>query len=210
MRATRWAGAALWALAVLVAAEPAWTQMSGNEVRDALRQLYEQELWGEAVLDGGLIRAIKVDSLAGDSVAVRAVSGPLQERSRVYALSDFQSLRKLGQHRIPLRRAPYRESRSLLAAMALEAVVPGGGYFYIGESRQGLALLAFTAAAVGTAQATQQDGKAGWLPIGAWIKVASLLHLFDEVRAMNAAHRHNLAVGLAPGSRPSLQVSLLF
>ena len=35
---------------------------------------------------------------------------------------------------------------------------------------------------------TGKDGAAGWVPIGAWTKLASLLHLRDQVRAINAFH----------------------
>ncbi len=210
MQVTRGASAVLLALTVIFAARPACPAMSGDEVRDGLRQLRERELWGEAVLSGGQIRAIKVDSLADDRVVVRAVAGPFQERSEVLALSDIHSLRILGEHRVPLRRAPYRERRSLAAALGLEILVPGGGYFYIGEPRQGLALLAFTAAAVGTARATRRDGVAGWLPIGVWIKAASLWHLTDEVRAMNASHTQSVVIEPMPGPSPGLQVRLAF
>ena len=73
----------------------------------------------------------------------------------------------------------------MLRALALEAVVPGAGYVYIGEMRQALALWGLTGIAVGTAIATGEDGAAGWAPLSAWIKIASLYQLKDKVRAMN-------------------------
>ena len=191
-------GVVVLTLVGLQAASPALAEMDEDKLRSRLTQLQEDNLWGEVVLEEGRIRAIKVDSLAGDNVAVREILGAFQERTAVYPLAEIRSLRELGAHRISLRRAPYRTKKSLLTSMVAEILVPGGGYFYIGESRQGLALLLFSSAAVGTGVATGESGAAGWAPIVTWIKIASLLHLYDEVRAMNAAHREGLSVDLMP------------
>ena len=53
----------------------------------------------------------------------------------------------------------------MLSALALEAVVPGAGYLYVGETKQALALWALTGVAVTTAVATGEDGAAGWAPL---------------------------------------------
>jgi len=177
----------LWLALIALLPGMAQASMEAAELRGMLERLQGQALWGEAVLTGGQIRSIQVDSLKTDSVAVREVIGPLQERSAVYALSDFASLRELGERRIPLRRALYQPRKSTVGALLLEAAIPGSGYFYIGEARQGLILVGLAAAAVGTGIATGEDGAAGWVPISAWIKVASLLNLRDETRAMNQA-----------------------
>jgi len=175
----------LWLVLALLVPAAVRASMEPDEVRTMLERLRAEELWGEAVLGDGCVRAIQVDSLRGDSVAVREVVGALHQRQAVYALSDFRSLRELGAHRILLRRAAYRPPKSLFTALTLETLIPGGGYFYIGEMRQGLILVGLAATAVGTGVATGKDGAAGWVPISAWIKIASLFHLRDEVRAIN-------------------------
>ena len=51
-----------------------------------------------------------------------------------------------------VRAAPRSNSQSPgLLAFLLELPVPGAGYFYIGEHKQGLALMGLTVTAVGTA-----------------------------------------------------------
>lgn len=221
----------LWLALIALLPGMAQASMEAGELRGMLERLQGQALWGEAVLAGGQIRSIQVDSLGSDSVAVREVIGPLQERPAVYALSDFTSLRELGEHRIPLRRALYQPRRSTVGALLLEAVIPGAGYFYIGEEMQGLILVGLAAAAVGTGIATGENGAAGWVPISAWIKVASLLNLRDEVRAMNQAveeggrggngspshrpgqYQRELRIGGLPGQRgmvPAVQVQIVF
>ena len=212
------------------AAEPAQATMSADETRALLRQLQEGDLWGEAVLKGGSIRDIKVDSLAADSVIVREVVGALHQRRAVYPLSAITSLRQLGAQRIPPAQMPRRGSKSLLGAMVFE-MIPGAGYYYIGETRQGLALQAFTALAAGAVVATGREGAAGWAPLAAWIRVGSLLHLWDEVKALNEVarsaesgtgstaesfgteQRGSAAVGLMSGERgavPGLQIHFSF
>ena len=206
-------GSVLTILVGLNATAPLGAATEADQVRDKLVRLQEDDLWGEAMLAGGQIRSIKVDSLSSDSVAVSEVLGALQRRAAVYALADIHSLRELGVHRIPLRRAPYRASKSMIAALGLEILAPGGGYFYLGESRQGLALLGFSSAAVATALATRKDGIAGWAPIVTWVKIASLLHLGDEVKALNRSFQEGAALGLGPApdaAGPALQLSWSF
>ena len=173
-----------------------------QRVVDTLIRLDRDDLWGEAVMKQGGVRPIRVVSIKGDTVDVREVIGALQERSATYAISEFRSLRELGEHRIPMRRAPYQSRRSMVGALGLELVVPGGGYFYVGESRQGLAMLGFSALAVATAFTTGESGVAGWVPIATWFKIASLFHLADEVQAMNATHAS--AATTATASPPPL------
>ena len=228
-------GVLLVTLSALVVAGPARAAMSADKLRTTLHQLWQNDRWGEVVLDGGRIRAIKVDSLGDDSVAVREVIGAFQERAAVYALVEMRSVRELGEYRIPLRRAPYRTRKSLFTALALETLPAAGGrgyfyldgpnrdlvllgslmaptglgFFYVGEPRQALALIGFSAVAVGTGLLTKEEAVAGWMPISAWIKVASLLHLGDEVRAMNAAHREAIEVTLGAGPESSLPAVLV-
>ncbi len=199
-------------LGALLLAAPLQAELEPEELRAMLQQMQEEGTWGEAVLEGGRIRPLKVSELRQDSVAVREVFGPFQERDEVYALSQFQALRQLGEHRIPLRRAPYRESKSMTLALILEAVVPGGGYLYVGEPRQGMILLALGGIAVGAALTTKEDGAAGWAPISAWIKLASMTQLVDEVRAQNHTGG-DLSLGLMMGEErpvPALQVQYKF
>lgn len=169
-------------------ADPAQGTLSVDETRDLLRQLQENDLWGEAVLEGGRIRDIKVDSLAADSVIVREVVGALHQRRAVYPLTEINSLRQLGVQRIPQAQMPMRGPKSLLGAMVFE-MIPGAGYYYIGETRQGLALQAFAALAAGAVVATGREGAVGWAPLAVWIRVGSLLHLWDEVKALNEVAR---------------------
>ena len=85
-----------------------------------LERLQTNGLWAEATLSDGRIRPIFVEFLSGDSVTVREVIGPLQERQAVYALSELSDLRELGVHRVPLRRALYQPRKSMLVAQSLE------------------------------------------------------------------------------------------
>ena len=153
-----------------------------------LEKMAAEESWGEVVLKSGKVRAIQVVSIEGEEISVREVIGALHERPATYSLDQFHSLRELGSHRIPMRPGAFQPRRSLVAALAIETLVPGGGFLYIGESRQGFGLLLFSAAAVTTGILTGKDGAAGWVPIGAWTRLASLLHLRDQVRAINAFH----------------------
>ena len=160
-----------------------------EEVRPVLERLQSEELWGEITLEAGAMRQVRVEALGADTVSVREVIGPLQVRPAVYPLADIRSAREIGVYRIPRQMAPYRGPKSPALALVLEAVVPGFGYFYAGEFGQGYALLGVTGIAAGTAWATGRDGAAGWIPLLAWTKVASLFHLRDQVRAANAVHQ---------------------
>ena len=175
------------ALTVLVLSASA--SRGEEEVRALLERLESEGLWGEITLEPGVMRQVRVESLGADTVSVREVIGPLQARPAVYPLEAIRSAREIGPHRIPRQMAPYRPPRSTALAFAIEAVLPGFGYFYAGEFGQGFSLLGVTALAGGTAWATGRDGAAGWLPLLAWTKVASLLHLRDQVRAANAVHQ---------------------
>ena len=159
-----------------------------DRIATTLEKMAAEESWGEAVLKSGKVRAIKVVSIDGEEISVREVIGALHERPATYSLDQFHSLRELGNRRIPMRPGAFQPRRSLVGALAIETLIPGGGFFYIGESRQGFGLLLFSAAAVTTGILTGKDGAAGWVPIGAWTKLASLLHLRDQVRAINAFH----------------------
>ena len=197
-------------LGALLLVGPLHAALEPQELRAMLEKIQQNETWGEAVLEGGKIRPIKVQELGQDSVAVREVFGPFHERNKIYALTEFQSLRELGEFRIPLRRAPYREPKSMTVAIALEAIIPGGGYLYVGEAKQGMILLALGGIATTTALITKKDGAAGWVPISAWIKLASLTHLVDEVKAQNR-RGGNLTLGLLPGEvRPLPALSMQY
>ena len=180
----------------------AWAEgdVPDQRIVDTLIKLDREGLWGEAALKEGGVRPIRIVSIKGDSVEVREVIGALQERPASYAIAEFSSLRELGSFRIPLRRARFQPQRSMVTALGLELAVPGGGYFYAGESRQGLALLGFAAIAAATAVTTGKDGVAGWVPIASWFKIASMLHLADEVQAMNATHDDFVDAAARPGS----------
>ena len=171
----------------VMAIAPIWVSAESGDarIRETLGKLHESDMWGEAILERGGVRDIKVLSISGDTIAVREVVGALHERPARYAVSDFRSVRELGMRRIPLQRAAYVPSKSVTTAMLIELAIPGGGYFYTGENRQGLALLFFSGAALATALTTGKDAAAGWIPIAAWVKVASLLQLRDQVRANN-------------------------
>lgn len=180
--------------------------MDAEQLREGLQRLQRQGFWGELELTAGGIREVKVDAMAGDTVAVREILGPLMEHPAVYSLSQIRSLRELGAQRIPLRRAAYVVPRSMSLALGLEVLVPGGGYFYAGQPRQGLVLLALAGAVVGTGLATGKDGAAGWVPLAAWVKVASLVNLHAELRGGSALPTGSPQAGIAPG----LQLSWAF
>lgn len=169
------------------------------DVPATLQHLQDNELWGEITLVSGSIRQIQVQSLQGDAVEVRQVIGALHVRPARYALTDIRSARELGVHRIPERMAPYRRPRSTTVALGLELVLPGAGYFYAGDMRRGYTILGFAAIVAGTAITTGSDGAAGWLPFAAWVKVASLMQLRDQVGADNAVWRER-SEGLASSS----------
>lgn len=166
---------------------------ANGDVRQTLSELQQCEVWGEARLRDGAVRPVRVLFLSADSVWVQEVVGALHERPATYGLKEIESLRVLGQYRIPRNPAPYRGPRSTWTALGLELVVPGGGFFYIGQPRQGWSLLAFSAAAVATAGLTGKDGAAGWVPFAVWTKAAALAQVRDEVAALNAAHDAGLA-----------------
>ena len=201
-------------LAILIQVRLAGAEMEPDKVRDLLEKIQGDQAWGEAVFSNGQVRSFRVKEVRLDSVEVVEVVGALQERPGAYALGEFRSLRELGKYRIQPRRAAYQEKKSGLVALLLEAVVPGAGYFYIGESKQGLALLGLAAAAVGTAVATGESTAAGWVPFSAWIKVSSLTNLRDQVRAINQSSlRSHVELGVLEGSQaavPALRLNLSF
>ena len=170
MRWTIW----IWLPVILLAARGAEAAMETEEVRSLLEKMQAEEAWGEAVLTDGRVRSLRVEELEADSVAVVEVVGALQEREAAYALAEIRSLRSLGEYRIQARHAAYQQSKSGLLAFLLELPVPGAGYFYIGEHKQGLALMGMAVTAVGTAVLTGADTAAGWVPLSVWVKIASL------------------------------------
>ena len=205
-----------WSLAgfLLLAVGGIGAQEASSEIRSKLELLQADRLWAEAVLADGRLRSIKVESVGSDSAHVTEIYGALQRRSATYALADMQSVRTLGDHRIQTRSAAISVDKSMLSALALEAVVPGAGYLYVGEMRQALALWGLTGIAVGTAIASGEDGAAGWAPLSAWIKIASLYQLRDKIRAMNDRSMvWDIEVGAVAGRRgpvPSLGVRVVF
>ena len=205
-----------WSLAgfLLLAVGGIGAQEASSEIRSKLELLQADRLWAEAVLADGRLRSMKVESVGSDSAHVTEIYGALQRRSATYALADMQSVRTLGDHRIQTRSAAISVDKSMLSALALEAVVPGAGYLYVGEMRQALALWGLTGIAVGTAIASGEDGAAGWAPLSAWIKIASLYQLRDKIRAMNDRSMvWDIEVGAVAGRRghvPSLGVRVVF
>ena len=200
------------ALLLLLSAQIAAAAMDTDEVRGLLEKIATDEVWGEAVFEDGRVRSFRVEVVGADSVEVVEVVGALQERPGAYALGEFRSFRELGAYRVQSRRAAFQPKKSGLVALALEALVPGAGYSYIGQNKQALALLGLTAVAVGTAFATGEDTAAGWVPISVWIKISSLTNLRDQVRALNAA---GLSVEMGalrgqPMPVPGLRVNLDF
>ena len=202
----------IWLPAILLVAHGAEATMETEEVRGLLEKMQAEEAWGEAVFTDGRVRSLRVEEIEADSVAVVEVVGALQERQAAYALAEFRSLRTLGTHRIQPRRAAFQQSKSGLLAFLLELPVPGAGYFYIGEHKQGLALMGLTVTAVGTAFLTGEDTAVGWVPLSAWIKIASLFHLRDQVQSINKVAK-SLELGALPGREatvPALRLKLSF
>lgn len=152
---------------------------------ETLKRIQANQTWGEVELESGSVRVFKVMEISEEKVKVQEIVSALQERSAIYSIKEFKAIRELGKNRIAMRSSHYRSSRSRIGALAVETLVPGGGYFYIGESRQGISMVMFTAAAVLTGLITGKDGAAGWIPLAAWTKIGSLLHLNDEVVAIN-------------------------
>ncbi len=188
-----------------------------DRIAATLEKMAAEESWGEVVLKSGKVRAIQVVSIEGEEISVREVVGALHERPATYSLDQLHSIRELGNRRIAMRPAAYQPRRSLLAALLIETPIPGGGFFYIGESRQGFSLLLFSAAAAGTGFLAGREGAAGWVPIVAWTKLASLLHLRDQVGAINAYHERQLEAdtrygeaGRTPSSPPFLRLGFRF
>ena len=208
MRWTMW----IWLAAVLLVARGAEAAMETEQVRSLLEKMQAEEAWGEAVLTDGRVRSLRVEELEADSVAVVEVVGALQEREAAYSLAEIRTLRTLGTHRIQSRRAAYQQPKSGLLAFLLELPVPGAGYFYIGEHKQGLALMGLTVTAVGTAILTGAETAAGWVPLSAWVKIASLAHLSDQVQAINKVAK-SVELGALPGrgaAVPALRLKLSF
>ena len=164
-----------------------------------LKKIAADQSWGEVVLKSGKVRAIQVVAIEGEEISVREVIGALHERPATYSLDQFHSIRELGSRRIAMSPAAYQPRRSLVAALTIETLIPGGGFFYIGEPRQGISLLLFSAAAVATGILTGKDGAAGWVPVGVWTKFGSLLHLRDQVQAINSYHERRLDAGARYG-----------
>lgn len=199
---------------LLVQAQIAGAAMEVEQVRELLQKLQDDEVWGEAVFADGRVRSFRVVVQTQESVEVVEVVGALQERPATYALNEFRSLRELGEYRIQPRRAAFQPQKSALVAYVLEAVVPGAGYFYIGQNKQGLGLLGLTAIAAATAFATGEDGAAGWVPISVWIKISSLANLRDQVSAINASGMQaSMELGALQGREhrvPALRLNLAF
>ena len=208
MRWTIW----IWLPAILLAARGAEAAMETEQVRSLLQEMQAEAAWGEAVLADGRVRSLRVEGIEADSVVVVEVVGALQEREAAYSLAEIRSLRTLGTQRIQSRRAAYQQPKSGLLAFLLELPVPGAGYFYIGEHKQGLALMGLTVTAVGTAYLTGAETAAGWVPLSAWVKIASLAHLRDQVQAINKAAT-SVELGALPGREaavPALRLKLSF
>lgn len=201
-------------LVLLIQAQIVGAAMEVEQVRGLLQKMQDDEVWGEAVFADGRVRSFRVGVMAEDSVEVVEVVGALQERPAVYGLAEFRSLRELGEYRIQPRRAVFQPQKSGLVAFLLEAAVPGAGYFYIGQNKQGLALLGLAAAAAGTAIATGESTAAGWVPISVWIKVSSLTNLRDQVQAINASGMAaSIELGAIQGREdtvPALRLNLAF
>ncbi|MFH1571522.1 MAG: hypothetical protein ABIL09_26255 [Gemmatimonadota bacterium] len=192
----------------LLAALAGLATAAAGDTRGALEQLQRDDLWGEARLQGGAVRPVRVLSLGTDSVRVCEVIGALQERAATYGLDQIETLRPLGAHRLAPNPAPFAGRRSTPVALGLELLVPGGGYFYTGDSRQAWSLLAFSSAAAATGYLTGKDGAAGWVPFLVWTKFASLTQLYDQVSALNAAGRDLARVdGRGPAPRAPTLVS---
>ncbi len=202
----------IWLPAILLVVRGTEAAMAAEQVRSLLQEMQAEAAWGEAVFTDGRVRSLRVQELAADSVAVVEVVGALQEREAAYALAEIRSLRTLGPQRIQVRHAAYQQPKSGLLAFLLEIPVPGAGYFYIGEHKQGLALMGLTVAAIGTASLTGADTAAGWVPLSAWVKIASLAHLRDQVQAINMLAK-NVELGALPGREaavPALRLKLDF
>ena len=171
------------------AADPA--APPADDARTVLARLQQGRLWGELVLTDGRIRQVKVEGLSGDTLAVREVVGPLQERLAWYRWDQVVSARELGPTRLPAAPAVVASRHSLAGNLLLEAVVPGAGYLRIGQPRQAFTRLGLAVAAVGTGLATGKAGAAGWAPACVWLELAALADLRDQVRAGNARARAN-------------------
>jgi hypothetical protein len=180
------------------AATPSGKPMASDELGDLANQLQVSATWGEAVLVDGAVKTFKVEAVAEDSVWVQEIFGALQTRPARYAWGQLHSMRDLGPNRLASRRAVFGVKKSLSMAMGMEAVVPGLGYLYAGQGKMALAMWGVTGAAVATAILTGEDGAAGWVPLAVWIKWASLGNLYDDVGAMNSAHREGMALEAAP------------
>lgn len=178
----RWSSTVIFLL-VCTSASAGQEEVAANAVRQRLQQLKREAGWGKVVLREGKQQVVRVDTVRGDSVAVGERLGPLYFRPAVYALSDIESVSILREGPRPV--AQTRPVVSITQALGLELLVPGAGYLYVGERGTALGLAGAAAAATATALATGTDGAAGWVPLAAWLKVASLLDLRDQVRAMN-------------------------
>ncbi|MEE3234103.1 MAG: hypothetical protein VX294_08065 [Candidatus Latescibacterota bacterium] len=150
-----------------------------------LKKLESEGLWGEAVLNNGKTRQIRVENVTNDSVEVIEVYGALQRRIVSYSVGGFKSIRVLGNQRIQLRSTLIGNSKSKTFALGSEMIFPGAGYLYLGDKKQALSLFTFTGVALMTAVLTGEDATAGWLPLLSWVKIASMFQLNDKINAMN-------------------------
>lgn len=183
-------------------------QLAVADVMAELDSLRSRGEWGELSLTNGLVRQVQVDTIEGQQVMLQEVIGALHMRPATYALSDVQSVRPLGPRRIQSRMAARPSAPSLPLALGLEVLIPGAGFFHAGEGDQGWRILLASLALGATAVSMGENGAAAWMPLGTWLKLYSLHHLADEVRAAQAqqARRSRLlsATDSVPASTPTI------
>ena len=80
--------------------------MAAEDLKAALQHLHTEGNWGELQLHDGLVRTVKVDSLFGDTVAVRQVVGAFQGKQ----IEEYF-------HRAERAGLPERRERSPLLAL---------------------------------------------------------------------------------------------
>ena len=201
-RCRPWAGA-IWVILWFWA-----PQLAAADVTAELDSLRIRGEWGELALTNGLVRQVQVDTIEGQQVMLQEVIGALHMRPATYALSDVRSVRPLGPRRIQARMAARPSAPSLPLTLGLELIIPGAGYFHAGEGDQGWRILLASLAIGATAVTMGENGAAVWIPLGTWLKLYSLHHLADEVRASQAqqARRSRLLslTDSAPASTPTI------
>ncbi|MBT3344470.1 MAG: hypothetical protein HN712_21205 [Gemmatimonadetes bacterium] len=173
-----WALLAMWTLSI--------PQAVAADVAAELDSLRVQASWGELAFGNGQIRQVKVDAVEDGQVMLTEVIGALHVRPATYSLNEVQSVRVLGPRRIQPRMSPRQGATSLPLVLGMELLIPGAGYFQMGEGGKGLRILLASAALGATAMASGEDTAAAWIPLGVWLKLYSLGHLADEVRADQA------------------------